>query len=178
MHYRTYYEPDSEEIPWTGDIYETGETDPKKKYAALITPACEIAVGEASYMTFCYGFVFLPEDLNNKNHFMYSLDENLKNVPTHEAKKKYFKGIASIPRRFGVLDDFRILEEAAGGGVDTSEKFARPFLDFQALESIVPGEFNRRKWKRLCRLDPLYVGELLPKFGSYSMRIGTPRPVR
>jgi hypothetical protein len=178
MHYRAYYEPDFEELPWTGDIYETGGTDPKKTYAVLVTPACEIAQGEASYMTFCYGFVLLPEDLENKSHLIFSLDEKLKHASTKEAKGKYFKTAGLIPRRFGVLENFRILEKTSGANAGTTEKFVRLFLDFQALESIVPDEIGKRKWKRLYRLDPLYVGELLEKFGSYSARIGTPGPVR
>jgi hypothetical protein len=114
MHYRAYCEPDSEEDPWTGDIYETGYGDSMRKYAALITPACEIAQQKASNMTFCYGFVLLPQDLENTNHFIFSLDDDLNNQMTSERKKKYFKGTTWIPRRFHPLDNFRVVEQITG----------------------------------------------------------------
>jgi hypothetical protein len=171
MHYRSYYDPDPGEDPWTGDTYETNGGDPKKAYATIITPKCSLR--GASYLTLCYGFPIMPDDLDNENHFIFDFDPTLKKQKSNERKGKYLKGNVGIPRRFGVVDAFRIIDRTAGA----AEKFVRLFFDFQSLESITFDEFKKRKWTRLCRLDSPYIEDLLQRYGLYSMRIGIPKPV-
>jgi hypothetical protein len=112
----------------------------------------------------------MPDDLDNENHFIFDFDPALKKQKSNERKGKYLKGNAGVPRRFGVVDAFRIID-------GTAEKFVRLFFDFQSLESITFDEFKKRKWTRLCRLDSPYIEDLLQRYGLYSMRIGIPKPV-
>ena len=162
MHLRTYYIPDPKEKIWTGDVYKTNFSDPARRYAILMTPACDISLGKATYLKFCYGFTISEKDLANQNHVLFSLDSSLKK--TSDAKK--YLGPVGVPIRFYALDNFR--------NSDTPGELERLLIDFQSIESIAISKFSRKRWRRLCRLDSPYVEDLLQKYGSHSIRIGTP----
>ena len=162
MHLRMYYRPDPDEIQWTGDIYRTQYKSDTRRFAILITPACDISSDKACYLTFCYGFSITERNLTgNLMHPIYSIDSKV----TTEIQAHKYLGFKGIQARFYFLDNFVEASE---------EELSRVIFDFQALESIRLDEFKKRRWKRLWRLDSPYAEDFLQRFGAHSFRLGTP----
>ena len=160
LNLRMYYVPDENERPWTGDIYKLPGSTEHKRYAILMTPACDISQDKVTHLTFCYGFPITEAGLKKDNHPIYRRD---KKVANYNQARKYLTG-KDIPQRFYGLDNYR--EEANGHEI--------LLLDFQDIHSKEIDKFKNSGWLRTCRLDSPYLEDLLQKFGSHSFRIGTP----
>jgi hypothetical protein len=176
---RMYYVPDSAEPPWTGDIYRTDSADPKRKFAILITPSCDISQEKVGYFKVAYGVVATDTELRtNPGHPLFKMDKSLGSDST-KAIEKYLHKKGSIPPRLYPLNHF----------LDESNDQSRTLIvDFQAIDSLTPEALfgnlaktqgqSEPKWARPYRLDSPFIEDLLQKYGAHSFRLGTPTVTR
>lgn len=165
------------EKQWTGDVFITSLKDCMKKYAILITPACDMAHDKTKKkVLYCCGYQ-LTDDIINRIHdahgsypepfncLLKTLD-NLRGKGGNKAKKRIIDLLAygkSLPPKFYMLPYFK--EDKKTGG------YMHILADMSNAESR---ERIPKNWKRICRVNSPWIGDILHIYSSFSSRVGTP----
>jgi len=160
---QSYYEVNSEEPTWTGDILKKDS-----KYSVVLTPACDFAQHKRRPID--YIKTVSAKRINSDN---LSDKESLKEI---KSTFKIKKNIEEIPKAIlngsGLKDRFYVLKFVK----DNQNAIFHLVLDFQRVTNIPfkkdAVSLQEGGWERICRIDTPIIDNLLQKYSTYSSRIG------
>ena len=169
----SYCNVSKKELVWTGDVLE--RRNGKEEYAVIVTPACDFAQRKKrplDYMKIIYAVRINHSDLlacRDNPELLKNIRSKLKAKFSAQECVKAVLTDRSLKERLFVL---RYLKD------DQEDTFFHLILDFQ-LVSTLPfketGEpLEEEGWRRVCRVDPPIIDNLLQKYSAYSARIGIP----
>jgi len=166
---QAYHRPDKGEPVWTGDTFETTESDYQRGYAVVITPQCDLAQRKVDRIKIAYAM---------------RVDDS------SETQQQAFKTVR--PGKHFHLDGrltnraLRFLERVAGEGglserfyvlrfVHTEETHFHLLVDLNSDQSV-PLVDVEQDWRqrRICRVDSPYIEDLLQCYAALSARVGVP----
>lgn len=163
--FQAFYSPDETEPKWTGDIWTTSEEDPEKRFAILITPACDLAQSRSRYLNVAYAVMFEPWS-KAKNKFRMGKRKVIAALTRTEATPETEgrgQVIPDLPQNIYPLPFF-----------PAPDTFSWLLVDLSQVEAMRLDDFTDRGWKRICRLDSPYIEDLLQRFAALSARVGVP----
>jgi hypothetical protein len=162
-----FYRPNPEEGIWTGDIYKTIDTPKFDEYAMILTPRCDLAQHKVAKVVVCFAFKIDEKYFSDPEYPPNFVDPMVieKREKGEEQEKirqfieKRYSGRMKLPENLQILWNFKHKNETFG-----------LCFDFNNVRSIKTDELQT--WERVCRLDSLYIEDLLRKYGNTASRIG------
>ncbi len=164
-----FYEPNSEEPVWTGDIYKTKGMSKYDDYAIVLTPVCDFANSKTSRVLLCFGFPILEEAFVDIDYPPYKIDFDIKKkaaIPleskeiVESIKNRYLLGKSKTTENLYTLWNF----------MEKGKTFGLCF-DFNNIQTLEIEEL--KKWERIQRLDFPFKQHILETYGRFMSRVGT-----
>lgn len=174
IHYlKSYYQVENSEPLWTGDILQTDLTDPQRKYAIVVTPACDFAQKKLTKIKVVYGIKIKKIEKYRNNDKDVPLPVQKLGKTKKGKWKKPNEIINAIVKGSTLPDRFYILHFLKSSSDDN---YFHLLIDFSNVQSRKVKEKIKlpHSWQRICRIDSPYIEDLLQKYASFSARVGTP----
>ncbi len=170
-----YYYPDDGEEPRTGDIYEVLDSK-EYVYGIVLTPICDLVQEKAQSIMICTGYELGDRCFNDTDSPLLTCDPAM-------AKKKTSPGVTPESLSTHMKNRYHGKDTKLYDGLHclwnfrmkpTEASYTGVCFDLKNVRSYSMEEFDKFKWKRVCRLDSPFIDVMLQKYGVNSSRIGAP----